>query len=411
MLKDIKFRELLRSKTAAGVEVIISDNENFKINLTILHQEKSSIEIKTAQTNIENISNLKQSISSDIPVNLVLNGKGIIHKIVSYEKTDDDNSLLQKVFPNANPNEFYIEKEPSADNNILVSIIRKSVADDILKSFNENEIYIVSASLGPFCVSTIYNLLNGNTSEGNHEINIAHHKLTFIDGKINEFQTNIKIPEEKIPVGNELLDQNSVIPFAAAFQYLYAEIESLPTKAPSIMRNREEFINEKIFKTMGWIVLALFFIILMVNFFLFNSFSVKYTELEQKVFQNKDRLFYFENLKKEVEEKQFFLKKSGLMQPSRTSFFADQLAIDLPKSLQLIDLNINPFEKKAGKNKGITFMKNSIIIAGTCKKSTELNEWIKILKDYSWVNEASIINYAKTSANKPGEFKMEILIH
>jgi len=269
--------------------------------------------------------------------------------------------------------------------------------------------YIVSASLGPFCLQSIHNLLNGAAPSEDYEINIANQRLVYIEGKINEFQFNVVSKQEEISIGGEALKQQLAIPFAAAFQYLFSDADSLLSKAPVIMQGRGEYIHEKLFKTLGWGVLAFFFLILLVNFLLFSSFSNQYTKLEKQMIQNKDRLEYHEKLKKELKDKQLFIEQSGLLEPSRTSYYADKLAIDMPKTIRMTQMVINPVKRKAIKEDGLSFSINTIFIAGTCKKSTELNQWVKKIKEYEWVEEVSVLNYTKKSAKAPGEFELEII--
>ena len=155
---------LLDSSSAAGVECILlpdaSPNDSsigrgkIVFNLLVFKKERSKVKTEVSHTGID-FETIKKVLSAKIPVSLVINGKGIIHKKVSVSDKEDFPSLLHKVFPNANPSEFYVQNTP-ADNssNAFVSIIRKNIADDIIAQFSNSGFYIVSCLMGPFPITS-----------------------------------------------------------------------------------------------------------------------------------------------------------------------------------------------------------------------------------------------------------------
>ena len=50
------------------------------------------------------------------------------------------------------------------------------------------------------------------------------------------------------------------------------------------------------------------------------------------------------------------------------------------------------------------------MVKGSCKKSTELNEWIRSIKKMDWVSEVAVINYQQDNLKDLGEFEIKITI-
>ena len=141
------------------------------------------------------------------------------------------------------------------------------------------------------------------------------------------------------------------------------------------------------------------------------GFSGSYDELRQKVHMNTNLLSGFEKMKKEISDKEKFLQQTGLSEVSRTSFYADQLALDLPLAIQLIQLNIHPPVKKyAADAETMNFTPDVIHISGITAQSAELNEWINIIREKDWVRNVSILSYTQDAFKKTGEFSIEATI-
>jgi len=126
------------------------------------------------------------------------------------------------------------------------------------------------------------------------------------------------------------------------------------------------------------------------------------------LFQSKDRIAYLSSLDKDVAAKQSLLQQLGLLTPARTSFYSDAIAASVPKTIKLTSLELNPLKKKVKAGENPLFESGTIIIGGTSKKSTTLNDWIKLLKQMDWVNEVGVIDYQSTGSSASGEFELRI---
>src|ERR1019366_8262563 len=111
--------------------------------------KKTASKIITEQVfeKIESLETFSKSIKDKPPIVLILNGKGIIHKHVSWNETDDSKSLLNKAIPNASPAEFYLQQSQPFNGKILISIARRTFVDQALDLCLANKLEVIGCSL------------------------------------------------------------------------------------------------------------------------------------------------------------------------------------------------------------------------------------------------------------------------
>lgn len=403
---DFEFNvaDLLRGKSAVGVEVIYNDDGGHCFNSIVLKSVKSSLEVIQSEVNVKQIEDL--SLDPMVPINLVLNGKGIMHKFIEAEEGASDAAILQHVLPNANLDDFYMDKHLATEDRYLVSVLRKDHVDPILEDFSKLGLYVVSASFGPFALGSVKPLLNGSESESSM-IQMASHLIQYDEGTISNYSVE-DTSKKQIEIGEEKIEDTLMISFAAAFEFLFQKADERLTGAPAIQVAREELKQRKLFQVASYSALALFLVMLMVNFMFFSSYSDTHRELESQLFLSKDRLAYLSNLDQDVNSKRVLLQQLGLLTPARTSFYADAIAASVPKTIDLTGLELNPLLKKVKPGEKPIFNTGSIAITGTSRRSTTLNGWVKLLNEMDWVHNVGVVDYQSTGNRSSGEFELEI---
>ena len=403
----------LKSNSIVGIECTYDSQDSLKFKYVILNKEKNKITIQSSSNEIGNADELFKTLSKSIPVCLVINGKVLIHKKIQNSKEDNLKSLLQKVLPNADVKDFYLQTtEPfSLDNQTFVSLIRKNILDDLLEKFIQKNIFILNCSLGPFCAESVLSLLQPD-SVNEDSFEFDKFKLRLFEGRIFDFQQQ-ELNENKpkmILLESLRVEDSLLIPFACALEYLLNHFTN-SAKIESINFLSEEFKQKKIFLLSVWTILVSFFTILLINFLLFDHYSKLFDRLHTEVALNQDQILNYENLKKEILEKENLLASMGLLDASKTSYYADQIASDIPGNILLNDLNVKPLLKMTGAEEdNITFSPKSILISGSCKMSNELNAWIKILKGKVWVGNITLLNYLQDKEEELGKFTLELKI-
>jgi Tfp pilus assembly protein PilN len=395
----------IKSKSVTGVEVAFSGDGNPWFNLCILKKDKSSLHTESVKIKITNI----EELPSKLPVCLVLNGKGIIHKKLSCKEDDSDKALLERVLPNANINDFYLQRYNTFHDHIFVSIVRKSQVDPLLKSFKEKGLTVISCTLSPFIVSGILPLLKN--SDSFFELEVPGYMLNASDGVIESFHPTETIKDlPPLQIGNESVYRELVFAFASALSYFLPIQNMLSIEITEVNEQRNEFKQKTIFQFAGLGVLVFFLSLLLINYFVFDHYWKKKNMLESEFSLSQESLSHYEKLKTEFEEKQKFFEKAGLLDASRTSWYADRLAEDIPDNILLKELEINPLQKKSIQDTLLVFLAKTIHVSGSCKTSGELNDWTKIIRAKQWVKQLNILNYSQDKEQNIAGFSLEILV-
>jgi len=404
-----KLEGLLKSKSVIGLECILSAEGTRQFNYVVLKKEKNRLITDSSADSLNDIGQLKTALDVSFPVHLVFNGKGIIHKKFPLSPGETDSSLLNKIFPAANLNDFYLQQVKSDEASQIVSVIRKTIADLVFHDLKQAGFSVIACSLGPFCFQSLFPMLD-NDSTG-REVVVSGYKLSLAADSISDFEPTDIPNSDLILTGGEKLKQEFVVAFASAVQYFIAFGEEVAAGVLSVQENRDEFRQMKLFKTAGLSALIFFVAALIINFILFMHYSGKHNEYDGKASMNQSLLLEYETLKMEVGKKQAFLEKSGLLEASRTSFYADKIAMDVPESIQLAKLSIFPSEKRSNSDEqDISFIPKTVLLSGSCKKSTELNEWMGVLKKKEWVKQVSIANYTQDKSENTGTFSIELMM-
>lgn len=411
---NIPFSNIFKNSRAAGVEVVFLPEKGIQLNITVIKVSGGNLSIEKTATSLDDIASVKAHVPADVPICLVLNGKGIIHKNLEITEKDEDKTLVRKVIPNANLKDFYLQAQARVGGQGFVSIVRKTVVDEILQALKKDHYFIVSVQLGAFSLLPIAALINeslkGKTS---FELKNGGHNLTVNNNAIEEylFDKASATVKTEVTIDNKQVPSDAVIALSAALGYLQPEVKTGIAHVPDTDIDREEFQQKRIFTMVGAGAMAFFLIILIVNYLLLGNYSQKASEKEIEATQyagiEKER----KKLEAEMKDKKIFIESMGVAESSNTSFYADRIVTSVPHDIDLSSLTINPLKKKIKKNERIEFNYNTIIVEGECSKSKELDDWVQNMKkEYNWIKQLTVIGYSQNNSQEKGSFKLEINI-
>lgn len=410
MLKKVDFKNIIKSKTALGVEIILLPENAYEINVVVLKKIKSILTNEKQKERIANFEELAQFVDTKFPIILVLNGKGIIHRKIAFSENDTPITLLNKVLPNANPNDFDLQQTIISESQIFVSLIRSSIINEIFEQLKKNKLTnIAGCLLGPFVINNLLPLINTNIIS-NEQLRFGTYQLQIREQQISDLTiAESEEINEPILIGDDLIQSKLVIAFAAALSYFLGTDNGIE-KSLVINGIKEEFKQKQKFEFAGWSLLIATFCILLGNYFIFNHYWTKTLDLSSTLSSNQSALNHYGTLNKEFAQKKDFLEQNGLLESSRTSFYADKLAENLPSSIQWIEVNIHPVKKKQSgvETEGFFFENKIIKISGKCQRSTDLNDWMKTVKLKSWISNVTLLNYTQDNATDAGSFLIEI---
>jgi hypothetical protein len=398
---------LVKGKHKACLEIYIGADEKWICNFIVVkNKNKEQIEIAEEHIGLTSDEMLKKISKSKFPLCLVINGKGIISKKIHVAHDDANNeSIIQQVLPNAKHGDFYLRKYSATDNNAFVSLIRKSLLEGVLDLLSKNKISVVEVFWGPFTVNSVIPLM-GIT---NGEILTEHYKFTIENSFITEFipTEDNQISQGKLSIGDEKLEVQSLISFGTLINHFYINKAENTSEIAVVINAENNFVYSKLFAKTLQYSLILVFIVLLVNFFLFDYYNRKQQDLFSQVTKFNDLLTNQDTLKKTLESKRDLLEKSGLLESSKISFYSDRIASVVNEGITLTKLEVNPLKDIVGQDKdetGYEFTNETIELTGTASNSTYLNEWIKDMKVFNWVKDITIKNYNRDNSLKPASF-------
>ena len=380
------------TKQFAGIEIVEWGSTPIfhVVVLEIAKEEVVTVEKVMDCQGFEGLNDFFKKLKNgkNIPLHLVLSQRGIIHKQLPHI----GNNPLQQALPNAKTTDFYYHVYDFLN---VVSVVRLSVVNEILKGFEVQQFHVLNISLGDF---GIYHLLP--FIRDNENIQTATHQYHFEKNNngyhLRQFEkVAIDVENETITLGEERQDSRLLGAFAAAFDGLMIRT---PINQPiELLENAQsEFVQKQLFKISGFSVLGIFFIALLINFLLFSNYTDANQVLQLEVNLQQNTLQQLDSLKKEVEGKQAFLQNNTLNQTSKNSYYADEIAQTLPNDIQLTTLNIFPKQKeKRSAENTLPQFNQEIIIKGKTKESLSFNDWKKELENLDWTKSVKIIGFGE----------------
>ncbi|MCK6649292.1 MAG: hypothetical protein L6Q66_06535, partial [Bacteroidia bacterium] len=404
-----KLNTMLKYSHVNGIEIVIQNDGSFLFNHACLKKKGGELQLvnqKRQLTEVEVIAGLDPLQ----PVVLSFSGKGIIHKKVDTRSIDssDQLTLLNKVLPNTSLSDFCIQFNPSDENSGFVSVVRTAVLNAVLDVFSENGInQIVNIFLGPFVINQLSDFLAGK-----EELVIPAYTLKLKNGKIDELATNdFASLNQNVVIESKPIDHDILLPFSIALTY-YTDFNFAISNSERFQNIKEEFYERWKFRTRGASLVSVVFLILTINFFIFNHFWDKNNEVAAQLDLNYSSIGMVDDLKKELIQKKEFLENNGMLEVSRTSFYMDRIVLDLPSTIKFTDVVLHPIKKKeSGEQREYMLFENNLIhISGTSLHSLELNNWMNEIKKMDWVNNVELLDYKQENAKTNGVFKIAVSI-
>ncbi|MDF2456913.1 MAG: hypothetical protein K0R51_2906 [Cytophagaceae bacterium] len=405
MLDRLKQR-LVSFDKVAGVEILLLQDGSMDIRLIVLAKVKNKIQVQQALEDLKSIDQLKAYITPDMPIALVINGRGILNKKVS-ESFDRSNSV-QLFLPNAKPVDFY-QQVYQAQPHCWVSIVRRNTALDIMNEFQQHELSVVSFSTGALGVLPILALIAEDVKEG--KVRFSEHTLTISNEQFIDYTFDFARSETKVfTIDEDKVSEQLLNSYSAALGCLL-QLTVSEFDIQEVHTSKEEFEYQKLFKLLA-IGLGIFFTsILLLNFVLFSLFSQKNNELLLSESQSRGLLQKMGTLENEVKEKNSFLSEAGWLSSLKSSFYADRIAVTIPASVKLTELTVNPINDRKTKELRKTVFESGLVkIAGSSNRPTDLNEWIDKIKAIPSVKKARLLNYTYDQKERVGNFNVEIIV-
>src|ERR1700685_4512601 len=146
MFKAAK-NKILQIHQATGVEICYLPDGEIIINTTTVKLNKNIVVKVNDHTFLSDLNDLRKKISVEIPIALVVSGKGVLYKQIAIAEIPSN--PIEAILPTANPAEFYVEIT-RVNNNAFISVIRKETLDKLLFKLKDAGFKLLSVSLCGF---------------------------------------------------------------------------------------------------------------------------------------------------------------------------------------------------------------------------------------------------------------------
>jgi len=391
-----------RINEAVGVSITILANGHTEINACGVVIQQNSLNFEKKIMGLTTIEGLTKHFPAKSNIALNLCGKGILQKQI--EKTEEiDQHNFTKILPNAKIEDFYVQNFISGDKS-FVSVIRKAEADKWIEQITKPGFTLLTLSLGPFPVQNIISQLNIYGAE----VIFDGHTILRNEGSewvSYQYDGSVSAPFP-IKVESENIDEKLLTAYAAAFQLVLADkVQAIQADVPTLEAIFKKQVEDKKIKVQAFIILAVFFVLLLVNFFLFswlNSSNEKLTEQVSKSAQSTDDV---QKINQQVQQKEALLKVLGYEANINKSSLIDQVASLLPEDISWKEAAIDPIDLTDSRSqKSIVFFDRRIRITGNSEKIIPVNEWIARIKTRAWVKNVQLDSYTFNSELNTGQF-------
>lgn len=392
-------KQLLKFKIVNSVE-IYQDQGEIYYHYSQLSMSKGQMNIEAQELRLT-WKNVKDKLEKNIPLVLVLNIRGILHKKINGHITG--NQLITNVLPNAKANDFYIQTVAAAGDQI-VSLVRKDQLTKWLTPFLESNFWLLDVRLGSFDSAFLLPFIRekSNFSTSTHDIIVANDELT-------NFQKSSKDYEKRL-LGDEYIDTRQLTSIGSAFRIMvHAPVNELGIE--TIIEKNESYFQFRLFQTGGWTVLMVFLVALLANYFVFMNYTSANQTVNAQLIYHQTALNKLDSLQQQIQNQSSFLKESNLTQLSKMSFYADRLGASLPHNIQLVELNIQPLQKRkrnTSEKQQLTFKQDRIQLKGKASSSLVYNDWKTGLRNLNWIKTVDQIDYREEA--DAGWFELEITI-
>lgn len=402
----LKFNFKSGITNCTGAEVKITSEGIVDVRFVKLSSDQKSVHIEAKNSFSSDLKKIPEKALENLAITIT--GKGVLIKKTS--KLDElTEHNLQHLFPNFKFQEFYVQNFIS-EHHSFISIIRKETANHIIQSFERQGFKILAFSIGPFISEQVLPQLNVyGTSIGFD----GHQVVLNEDKSWKDYHYKIQDPLSfALKVDNEVIPPQYILAYATAFQLiLHEKLDLIEVDEPSIKENLLELSSKLKFEKRGTFALLCFFLLLLINFLIFNIYNDKNSELLGRAGQQSNLYANRDKLEKEVKEKELLVKKLGWNKGLSYAYICDQIGQILPNSILLTVLTINePSQNLSTAIKPIVRETGKVRLKGEAANVYAINDFIYALKHLPWIKDVQLEKYVTDDQKQVQVFTL-ILIY
>lgn len=382
-----RIKEKYRLNTCIGISLRQEfDGLSFRCCKVSLEKESLDIEDTWSLSDWEQLTNTKYQ---DIPVVLHLDAKQILIKETAVSNLDEDG--LKSIFPSYDTARFY-HAGLQGESKQWIAFVRKDYIMELVGQFQSLGYPIIKVFIGPFVLDTVLGQINSYTDEysfDGHLIAVGENKkwLRYQSGKEYENRFALKI-------GNHPIKPQYLTAYAIAFSTLMADyVPEYGLLIPEIEEQRQNWLQKQKFKVNLVVLVAVFFLLLLINTFLFSHYYQENMSLEGRVSNQQSTVKDLGKLEGGIKDDEQLLAELGWNGGVSKAWLLDQIGYSIRQFTQisLSQVQVNPQSKGLGNS--VIQQADQIVIKGNSPTLEILNLWLRELKNNPWILKVSIEEY------------------
>lgn len=304
-------------------------------------------------------------------------------------------AVLSEAFPGLSLEEFYYEILP-AGTHCFVMVCRKSYVETILKEAKKAGFSILGVHLGFSQTSALIPFLSDSGELITYQYALTYANKTITDFSLRkegiEADSEYRIEDIQVPA-------NYLLPLSGLFRYI------TPATSHSNLKSKnadlkQQFDQHVFFKKGSRLGIAILLVLLIVNFFVFNSYFQEKKQLEETLLVSKSQKEQYANRLKSIESKEKTVENILRSGTSKSTYYINRVVHAMPNTVQLTALTFQPLEKAIRPSKMITYQTHTIEVAGESNDKANFSQWIETLEQHPWVNRITVLGYGTTEQNK-----------
>lgn len=392
----------IRYKKTLILTIRFAGQEKASYEVFLLEKKKGRIQIINQWENIESKDQLPSKLlHSGTPIILHVRGEGVITR---ESNLAGDEGVLSKVFPGFQEENYYFQIDPLESGQRVYSVVRKNRIYSVL-----NDLGIINSSICGLYIGTspFLSLISYMDNAGDKVI-LGEYTIEVNKNHITAIHKN-EIPGEE-PV--KLFETEYSFPEAIAMScgVLFQSQKQRFTYNDTVFINgvRESF-SAFLYRFLLKGVFTVLFIMLLINFFLFDYLYNQKSILENEMVFNRSMLNDLSVLKEEFDSKKEFVDNNQLGNFYYLSYFSDQIGQMAGSGILFEELSFNPLANPIKSNQQILFRNGIITAKGQAESVESYQRFLSNLKGREWNRELISQDYQYTPGNETANFEFEIM--
>lgn len=346
-----------------------------------LRKKNSKLEV-VALESFAGFEELKKHTDTKIPIIILIDGKGVLNKKIDPKNEIDLNWIKNLDYTSIHHTTY------SSEGLRFLSFCRRNVAEESITLLQNSGFEVIDLYIGPIVAVLLKDSLNKEQLYANGSLlELQENDLTdILKSKQPAVITTYEIGETTV--------SNYHLPLYGAAVHFYIRQRAIE-KSTAKGINREEIIYKTAFKTVGLIMIALFFVLLLISYSLTWYYNTQNAELNmQNVYSNQSYKI-IQGLEVQSENKLRILNETGFLSSKFISFYGYELTKSTPAEISISGLEIFPLTKEIKGNEKVSFTSKVINIKGSTYNEAVFNSWLKRLKIIEWIDNFEIISLKK----------------